>query len=106
MLGDQAHYFTRFCVTSEPFFTEDEFIIDDDLKTAASRRQHGKRFNIIAKLVEQFCRQTGGAWRVVSLYAIFDTEAMLIHRMLLSAVVAFDRLGTRKVPITIIACRR
>jgi hypothetical protein len=72
-------------VTSEPFFAEDEFIIDDDLKPAASGRQHGERFNVIAKLVEQFCRQTGGARRVVSLYTIFDAEAMLGHRMVLSA---------------------
>ena len=50
-----------------------ELSICADLKSAAARRNEGKRFNALSEF-ENFGRQTDGLRRVVSNHAVFDRD--------------------------------
>ena len=68
-----------------------EGIPGKDLKEAATRWDHLEGFNRRREVFQQIGRRTDGSWRIVSLYAVFDTDLVLLHRSLLS-------LGARAAP--------
>ena len=76
-------------MAAEGFFAEDQGVAGLDLKTAAAGRDEGEGGDVGGVAGEQFGRQTGGAWGVVSLYAKFDADGVFAHDALLS--LAADR---------------
>ena len=75
----EGHDFACFSMTTGGLFAINQVVIHDHFEFATAGWQHGQGFDVKSELVQQFVRQTDGAWCVVSLYAIFDTDRMLLH---------------------------
>ena len=79
MLPKQPHHLTRFGVAFGGFFAVDQGVADGDFKSSAAGGDQGQADDGLGEMVEQLCRQTDGAWGVVSHHAVFDTDRNLLH---------------------------
>jgi hypothetical protein len=68
---DKIGDLTGFGKSPELLLREDEVFIDGDLEDAPTG---GNQLGFGAKIPGQLVRQTGGAWFVVSLGAVFDLD--------------------------------
>ena len=58
-----------------------QIAINDDLECTTPRGNERQIFDGLRVVVEQFFRQTDGAWGVVSSRAVFDTDLEFVHEL-------------------------
>lgn len=64
---------------AQRLFAKDQGVIHPDFKAPTAGWEQRKAAHQVYKFFEQFVRQTGGAWCVVSLDAKFDAECNFVH---------------------------
>lgn len=66
-------------MASDGLFAKDQIVIDDNFKTSLAGGDQLDGLDDVGVVLEQFVRQTDGAWRVVSLHAVFDAHIHFLH---------------------------
>ena len=66
---------------AQRLFAKDQGGIHPDFKAPTAGWEQRKAAHLVYKFFEQFVRQTGGAWCVVSLDAEFDAECDFVHSL-------------------------
>jgi hypothetical protein len=83
MLAQQARGFAWLGMAAQLFLAEEQGVVRFYFKAPAAGWQQREAGNLVDKFPEQFVRQTGGAWCVISLDAKFDAERIFVHTSLL-----------------------
>lgn len=79
LLLEEVDHFARFGVAPERLLAENPFVVHDHFKATTAGRNQGQFFNNRCEFLQELCRQTDGTRGVVSLYAVFDTDRVLLH---------------------------
>ena len=96
MLAQEARNFPRLGVAAQGFFAENEGVAGLDFKAPAAGGQQREAPDLREKFCKQFCRQTDGAWCIVSLDAKFNAEGVLVHTSLLQMSGAQEQPARRR----------
>lgn len=83
LLAQQAGDFSWLCMASQRLFAKDQGVVRLYFKASTAGWAQGEAGNLVYKFFEQFVRQTGGAWCVVSLHTKFDAKRIFVHTSLL-----------------------